>query len=203
MPLLWLSVLVKVLTLPLLAAYVLGEISARQWRRLVVGTAFVVAVTVVVYAPFTGGAGLLVEHLGLVERGGSSLPGVGGLVVAGGVAGLVAWVGFTSRGDPEKMLQGWALISLGVVLLTPIHWAWYVITLLAVVSLSGERWRTVGIVGMSAPTFMADLWTRSSGPLSGLPDPGISRSVAYLVALVGMAVLIVALLVYRRRRLGG
>ena len=137
LPVLWMSVLVKVLTLPLLAAYVLSEVLARHWRRLAVGTALVVAVTVVAYAPFGGNVGLLVEHLGLAERGGSSLPGAVGLVVPLVVVGLVAWVAYTSSGDTERLLQGWALISLGIVLLTPIGWSWYLLTPLAVVSLSG------------------------------------------------------------------
>ena len=45
LPVAWLSVLVKVLTLPLLAAYVLSEAFARQWRRLAVGSALVVVVS--------------------------------------------------------------------------------------------------------------------------------------------------------------
>lgn len=201
MPVLWMSVLVKVLTLPLLAAYALAELHARQWRRLAAGTALVGAVTLVAYAPFGGGVGLLVEHLGLAQRGGSSLPGVVGLLVPVAVAGLVVWVGFTSGGDTEKLLQGWALISLGIVLLTPIGWAWYLLTPLAVVSLSGERWRTVGIVALSALAFMTDLWTRSSGPLSDLPDPDVSRSTVYVSALVAMSVLGATVVVLRRRRL--
>ena len=203
LPVAWLSVLVKVLTLPLLAAYVLSEAFARQWRRLAVGSALVVVVTLLAYAPFTGGAGLLVSHLGLAERGGASLPGIGRLVVAAAVAGLVLWVGVTSRGDAEKLLQGWALISLGTVLLTPIGWAWYLITPLAVVSLSGERLRTAAVVALSALAFTADLWTRSSGPLSSLPDPSISRSVAYLGAVLAMALLGVVVVLYRRRRSAG
>ena len=188
LPVAWLSVLVKVLTLPLLAAYVLSEAFARQWRRLAVGSALVAVVTLLAYAPFTGGAGLLVSHLGLAERGGASLPGIGRLVVAAAVAGLVLWVGVTSRGDAEKLLQGWALISLGTVLLTPIGWAWYLITPLAVVSLSGERLRTAAVVAV-ALAFTADLWTRSSGRLFLPADPSISRSVAYLGAVLAMALL--------------
>jgi hypothetical protein len=197
MPALWLSVLVKLLTLPLLAAYALGEIFARRWRRLAVSTALVAAVTVAAYAPFDGGPFLLVEHLALADRGGSSLPGWAGSVVTVVVVALVAWVGRTSRGEPERMLQGWALIALGVILLGPIGWAWYLITPLAVVSLSGERGRTAAVVGLSALAYMANLWTRNS---DSLPDPAISRSAAYLLALLAMAVVVLA--VHGRRRSG-
>ena len=202
-PVLWMSVLVKVLTLPLLVAYVLSEVLTRHWRRLAVGTALVGAVTVVAYAPFGGSVGLLVEHLGLAERGGSSLPGVVGLVVPVVVVGLVTWVGVTSRGDTEKVVQGWALIALGIVLLTPIGWSWYLLTPLAVVSLSGERWRTAGIVALSAAAFVTDLWTRSSGPLNGLPDPDITRSALYVSVLAAMAALAAVVVALHRRSTGG
>lgn len=199
-PVLWMSVLVKVLTLPLLATYVLGEASARRWRRLLAGTAISGLVTVIAYLPFGGSPTMIVEHLGLAERGGSSLPGIGRPFVVVAVAALVARVGFTSRGDPERLLQGWALVSLGLIMLTPIGWAWYLISPLAIVSLSGERWRTVTVVVLSALAFVTDLWLRSSGPRSNLPDPGVSRSVAYSLALVAIGALAVVLvLAYRRR----
>lgn len=187
MPVLWLSVLVKVLTLPLLGAYVLAEASVRRWRRLAVGAAVVGVGTVVAYLPFGGSPGLLVEHLGLAERGGASLPGVVGLPVAAAVAALATWVGLTSRSDPERLLQGWALIALGVTLLTPIGWAWYLIAPLAVVSLSGERWRTAAAIGVSALAFLADLWVRSSGQGSTLPDLGVSRSAVFSIAVLALA----------------
>ena len=202
LPLLWASVLVKVLTLPLLGAYVLAGAAARRWRRLLVGGALVAVLTLLAYAPFGGRVALLVEHVGFVERGGSSLPGMAGLVVAGVVAGVVAWVGLRSGDDPERMLQGWALVALGVVLLTPIGWAWYLITPLAVVSLSGERWRTVAVIGLSGLAYATDLWTRSSGPLSTLPELSVSRAAAYSLALLAMGLVAVVLVGAHRHRVG-
>jgi hypothetical protein len=58
-------------------------------------------------------------------------------------------------------------------------------------------------VALSALAFMADLWTRSSGPLSSLPDPSISRSVAYLGAVLAMVLLGAVLVLHGRRHSRG
>lgn len=199
---LYLSVLVKLLTLPLLAAHVLGEIFCRRWRSLWVSTGLLVLVTVAAYAPFDGGASRFVEHLSLTEQGGSSLPDVVSLLVIAVTGVLVLWVGFTGRGDTERLLQGWALVALGVVLLSPIGSAWYLIMPIAMVSLCGERWKSLAVVLLSSLAFLFDNWMRSNSSAHPLPDPAfLSSSVIYsFVVSVSAVVLLVAVAVGRSRR---
>jgi hypothetical protein len=198
---LWASVLVKVLPLPLLAAYFLSEIRARQWRRVVISGLILSLMTGLAYAPFDGWITLLPEHLAPTGRIGSFLPGgLNGLVTAA-AAGLVLWVGLTARADPERLLQGWALLSLALILLSPISWSWYLITPLAIVSLSGSQWKSLAVFFLSGLAFLFDTWNRGSSEAFPLPEPeSVSRSAIYVVLVTVAALVVLAVIVASRRR---
>lgn len=190
---LWLSVLVKLLTLPLLAGYFAAELFAQRWRRLLVSAGLVGAITVAVYAPFDGGVTLLFDQLFRTERGGSLLPPVVRLVVTAAIALVVLSIGVKARDDPEQLLQGWALLSLAVVLLGPVGWSWYLITPIAIVSLSGERWRSLAVFGLSGLGFLFDTWIRSNSTAYPLGNPLLlSRTSIYLLLVVVAAAAVVA-----------
>ncbi|MGA8211053.1 MAG: hypothetical protein WB798_12970, partial [Nocardioidaceae bacterium] len=202
---LWCSVMVKLLTLPLLAVLVLGELRARRWRSVATSAVVVVGLTLLLYAPFDGGARHVVEHLLLTERGGQQLPAAVSLLFVATACVVVVWAGLSSRGDPERVLQGWALAALAVVLLIPPGWSWYLITPVAVVALSGERWRTLGLFGLSGLVFALDTWTRSKSDQFPLPEPAaVSRSVLYAAVVVAavLALAVGALLRSRGRARG-
>ena len=76
------------------------------------------------------------------------------------------------------------------------------ITPLAVVSLSGERRRTAAVIGLSGLAYATDLWTRSSGALSTLPEVSVSRVAAYSLALGAMGLVAVVLVGTHRHRVG-
>ncbi len=187
-PALWMSVMVKVLTLPLLVAFLLSEAIARRWRRLADGVAIIMALTVIGYIPFGGRPSMVVDHIGLVEQGGSSMPFGLGLVIAAAISVTVVWAGFTARESADRQIRGWALIAIGVMVLTPVSFSWYLIAPLAIVSVAGQRWPTVVAVIVSAAKFFVDVWVRSSKPLNGLPDAGLTRHVVFLTVL-GVAAL--------------
>ena len=197
------SILVKLLTLPLLAVSVLGDLIARRWRRLVATGAIVAGVTLFLYLPFEGGAFRVLEHLGLTERAGSSLPGAISMLLVAVAGVLVLWAGLRSRGEIEGTLQGWALASIAVIPLSPIGWAWYLVTPIAIVSLSGERWRTAILVGLSGVAFLADTWIRSTNQTYPLPVPfGLSRTEAILVGQ-GMLIIVAMIVVAAHARYRG
>lgn len=197
---LWLSALVKLLTLPLVAASLVAEVSARRWRRVLTSGALICLVTLVVYLPYARGPGLLLQHLGETQRGGSSLPDFVALPLTVLAAGLVVWVGVTSRDDAERLLQGWALLSLVFALFAPIAWSWYLIAPLALVSLSGEWRKSAAVVALTGLTFLFDLFDRSANARYPLPDlVPFSRAVVFS-AVVTCALLVAgALLVWHRR----
>ena len=199
---LWTSVMVKLLTLPLLAVLILGEIRAAHWRRVAVSAALVAGLTIVFYAPFSGGPLLVVDHLLLAEAGGSKLPAAVSSLFALAACAVVLWAGISSRGDTERLLQGWALASLAVLLLVPPGWSWYLITPIAMVSLSGERWKTMGLIGVSGLDFALDTWDRSTSDAFPLPvQEALSRGVLYatVVGTVALAALLLVVLTTLRR----
>lgn len=196
-----LSVMVKLLTLPLLAVQGLGQLGARRPREFVETVAIVIGVVVLVYAPFDGGPLLLIDHLGLGDRAGSSLPTAVGIPLLALAVGAVLWVGLRSgSGDAERTLQAWAIAALAIIAVTPVGWAWYLISPIAIISLSGERWRTFALVGVSGVAFLADTWVRSGNSRHPLPTPlGLSRSGATLLGCVVVLVVLVAVVRSRGR----
>jgi hypothetical protein len=184
---LWLSVMVKLLTLPLVAVTVLGEVAARRWRRFAASGAVVAAMTVALYVPFDDGTRHAVDHFGLAAGAGGSLPRAAGLAF-GTIAGvMVLWAGLRSRTGLDGTMQGWALASLAVILVTPVTWSWYFIMPTAVISLSGDRWKSAALVVGSALVFVIDTWGRSNTRAHPLPTPfDLSRSD---VALLGVALI--------------
>lgn len=197
---LWASVLVKLLTLPLVAVSGLGALVSRRWDRVVAYGLIAIVLTVVAYLPL-GGPLLFIEHLTQVSRGGESLPGPVTLMllVAAGVA--VLWAGIRSRGETEGTLQGWAVAALATVLLSPIGSAWYLLVPTAVVSLSGERARTFALIGLSGIALLTDTWMRTSNRDFPLPVPfDLTRTQAFALGMVAVAVVAVVLASLRVRR---
>jgi hypothetical protein len=200
---LWLSVMVKLLTLPLVAVSVLGDITARRWRRVVLSGAIILALTVLLYLPLGAGIPQVVGHLTDAADSGTSLPRPVSLAMMALAGVAVLWAGLRSRGEIEGTLQGWAVAALATVPLGLTGAAWYLLTPIAVVSLSGERWRTIALIGASGIAFLMDSWTRHSNADFPLPVPfGLSRTGALLVGLAILAIIAVgaAALAARRRR---
>jgi hypothetical protein len=158
------------------------------------------AMTMLLYLPFGGGIPEAISHLTAAAGSGSSLPGEVTLVVMVLAAALVLWAGVRSRGEVEGTLQGWAVAALTIVPLSLMSSAWYLITSTAIVSLSGERWRTGTLVALSAVAFLIDSWTRNSNLEHPLPVPfGLSRLEALLIG--GAATAVVGLVVLAGRRM--
>lgn len=187
---LWGSVMVKLLTGPMLVVSVVGDLVARRWRQVAASAAIVVAMTIVLHVPFDGGVLDAIRRLTDAADSGSSLPAVVTPVVALVGLGLLLWAGLSSHGEIEGTLQGWAVAALTIVPLSMTSSAWYLIMPIAVVSLCGELRRTALLVAFSALAYLLDAWGRHSNPDYPLPEPfGLSRAQAVVVALTLAAVL--------------
>lgn len=196
-----LSVLVKLLTLPMLAVSVLGDLVARRWRQVVVTGLIAVGITLLVYLPFDGGATRVMEHLGFGSSVGGTYPPSLRYLFLGLAVLAVLWGGFHARGEVEGTLQGWALVGLASIPLAPLGWAWYVLVPIAVVSLSGEGRKTALLVAMSSVAFVADTWVRTDSDRYPLPVPlGLSRTEAVILAVVAVAILATAVAIVQRVR---
>lgn len=153
-----LSVLVKLITLPLVAIYMLRNLKSGNWRQLIVGMLLLGGMVLLLYTSFWEGSSMLVELIGLLQLGGSSAPQLTSTLLKVSFLFLVVWLGLIQDGSTHKLLWGWALVLLYFsIFLTQLGFAWYLITLIAVVSLVPD-WRIVSItVVLSFSAFLFNL----------------------------------------------
>ena len=104
-----LSVLVKVITLPLVAIYWLGELKLRRWRSLIVTSLLLGLTAAIIYIPFSKDLTLIVKHLRHMEAGGSSSPNVMRFWLSLAFMAVIFWMGFIQNGDPRRLILGWAI----------------------------------------------------------------------------------------------
>ena len=202
-----LSVLVKLLTLPLIAVYGLREIRLGRWRELGSSVLVLGVTAVVTYSAFWDGPRMLFDHLNLLRAGGIPTPGALLLLVRVGFVLLVLGVGLTQDGSVEKLLRGWAVVMLYFALfLTKFGFTWYLLSLIALISLVLE-WRLMLItIVLSFTSFLFNSWYMVSTPAFPLPDllPW-PRFVVYLalpcLTAIGLAALGSGKTLLRRYRL--
>lgn len=207
---LMLSALVKLITLPFIAAYWISEVARRRWRRVLITTALMAATVVAVYLPFTRSVDLPLDHLGLIERRGSGDPvdgepsaeGPARLLLAVGYGFLVLWVGLTQGDTIRKLLRGWGLLAIYFALfLAPLGLSWYLLVPIAVASVAMD-WRLLLVTGLvSFSSFLVYAWDSMSTEAHPLPDVfAVSRGTVYLGAVVVGLLAVLALLVRRGNR---
>jgi hypothetical protein len=206
-----LSALVKLITLPFIAAYWLSEVARRRWRRVLVTTALMAATVVAVYLPFTRSFDLPLDHLGLIERrsgggdpvdGEPSAEGPARLLLAVGYGFLVLWVGLTQGDTIRKLLRGWGLLAIYFALfLAPLGLSWYLLVPIAIASVAMD-WRLLLVTGLvSFSSLLVYAWDSMSTEAYPLPDIfAISRGTVYLGAVVVGVLAVLALLVRRGNR---
>jgi hypothetical protein len=180
-----LSILVKLITLPLMAVYGLRELRLRRFRHAAAALAIGVATTLAAYAPFLRGPELLLEHLGFVSGPGASSHGGAGLpraLAAAGFALLVLAAGLLQDGSPRRLFRGWAVVLLYFsVLLSPLGLSWYGINLVAVASLAVEGRILILTATVCAASFAINLWDSTFTPEFPVPDLlSVPRHVLYL-----------------------
>ena len=191
-----LSVLVKLITLPLLVIQLGGGAWGRRWRELALDLWLVAAVSVAVYATFWAGPGELHSHLGLLTGGGSSTPSALRPLVLLGFVGVVLWSIHQSDGSPHGTIRGWTITMLyfGALLTTP-GLSWYLIALIALVAVAGDALLAVGGIAVSAVSFLFDRAQRFelSSPVR------VDGRILFIVAGIGVLAA-VAMAVWIRRR---
>jgi hypothetical protein len=202
-----LSAFVKLITLPFLATYWLGELARRRWRRLAAATALMGLTVLVLYLPYGTSPDLLLDHLGLIGRrdsenpvdgGGGSGPSPARTLLAAGFGFLVLWVGLTQSDTLRKLLRGWGLLAVYFALfLVPLGLSWYLMAPIAIAALALD-WRLLLLTGLlSFSSFLVNAWDSTSSSAFPLPDVAVSRGFVYL-APVGLGLLVVLALLVRR-----
>lgn len=198
-----LSVLVKLLTLPLGAIYALRVLRQGSWRDLAIQAALAAGVVALLYAPFIRGPELIAEHLELLDEGGSGLPRSLKPLAAAGALALVILLGWFWSDTVPRLLQSWMLILLYFALfLTRFAFAWYLLVLIALAAVM-FNWRLhVLVVALTCSAFLVTMWSSTSNRLFPLPDLISARVVAYYLLPLAALVVLALTLAWRRRLLG-
>jgi hypothetical protein len=198
-----LSVFVKLFTLPLLAVHLWRRVRVRGWRVLAADSSVVLAVALAIYAPFWRSADLVLRHAGSVDRAATATSNVLKPILMLGFAALTVWVGWTQVGSRARLLRGWAVLLLFFGLfLTQLGFAWYLMTLVAVLSLVPVWPLRVLAVALSFGSLLLNVWYSTFSGGFKVPELlSLPRLAVYLVlpALVAASTF-VALAMQRRRR---
>lgn len=154
-----LSALVKLITLPLAAVYLLRQIRLRQWRQLAVELVLLVATAVLLSLLFWQGPGLIANIVGLLRVAGSATADTGQWVLQLLFILVVLWTGITQDGRLPRLLWGWSVVLLYFSLfLIPLGNSWYLITLIALASLSLDWRLTFMTLSLSFSAFLFNIW---------------------------------------------
>lgn len=208
------SALVKLITLPVIALYLVRQARYRRWLRLLGACGLLVAATAAVYAPFARGPGLLLDHLellrsvesadGVNRAGGSTLEHATRLLLGGGLLVLTAWLGWVGRTGLPRLVRDWALVALYFALfLTTTALPWYQLVPIALASLTG-RAAILGVaIALAGSSFLLGTWQSASSSTFRFDDLlGAPPIVVYLAPAV-LAVAALGVAAHRRRAQAG
>lgn len=194
-----LSALVKLITLPLVLAFILWQVIHRDWWGTLTSTLIAGFTTLMLYAPFLQEPGLVLRHLEEVNRGASAFPsGIRLILIA---AFFMVLLYSTFKGNTiQNRLHGWTIIMLyfAIFFTTPAN-SWYLISLIALVSITPSLpmiWMAVPISGFS---FFLNSWEITSSDTFRLPALLPSRASIYVI-LTGIVAISIILVMARRLR---
>ena len=167
-----LSVLVKLVTLPLLAVYWLRDVKLRKWRELSFFLFLGFATILVTSVPFWQDASMIEHTLGVAlgELGAYSAHW-GKWISYLGFGFLCIGVGLTQDGTEQNLFVGWSWILLYVSLvLVPVSYARYMIVAIAIASIACD-WRVVALTtAVTFSSFLFKLWYSTSTRDFSLPE---------------------------------
>lgn len=200
-----LSVLIKLITLPLVAVYWLRELRLKRWRDLIVMTLLLALTVIIAYTPFWEDSSLIQSHMGVaLGESGAAVRSIPKSLLITVFMLLTFWVGFTQNGDNRKLIRGWALImlvfALGIARFTN---SWYLITLIAIVSLCADWSILLVAIVITFSAFLFNMWYSTSSSVFPLPNLfPYSRYLVFLapVSIAGLCIIAIGLWHRLRKR---
>jgi hypothetical protein len=197
------SVLIKLMTLPLMAFYFLRHLKLKMWRELSISFGIFALTVVVVNLPFWEGASLITSHLDVaIGESGTTLPSLVRYLAIAIFVFFFLWLARIQDGSQEKLLLAWTLVALFMsIFLVRAYNSWYHTMLIVIVSVFLE-WRvTLLTFALTFSAFIFNSWystfTKDFRPLelSALP-----KQVVYLAPAVGILAVIVLISLFKKRR---
>jgi hypothetical protein len=176
-----LSAFVKLLTLPLLILFWLRQFALGRWKELALGSMVIIAITVLIYAPFMRDLGLIATSLGAVGKGGAVHADALRYIFVAIFVGLVLWLGLTAKSEISDWLRRCAIVLIYLLLfLSPFAFSWYTITAVAVLSLVPD-WRIAASgLGLMAPSYLLNVWRSTFTPQFEPPVGDVPSFLLYL-----------------------
>lgn len=198
-----LSVLVKLITLPLIAVTMLRSVRLERWREVASGVlSAAVLLGLGALLLLFSEPGLLPKYLfWLQAMGPSGSSGLSRFLLFGFTLLLIA-VGLVQDGNERRLLMGWAVVLLYLVyLIADFTRAWYLITVVAIVAIAVNRHMIVLLWLTSLISFLFNFWNGTF--TSEFPSPDIvdiQRSLLLAVFAGALAAYLVAMVIWRRVR---
>jgi len=201
--LLVLSALIKLVTVPLLAVYLVRSLKLKRWSELagavLVGALLAGTAFLLLYLA-SGGGHVVQMYVGILQLGGSSTPDIMRNVVRLAFIAVAIAAGFLQDGSDRSLLRGWAVVMLFFALfITRFNLSWYLITPIAIVALAPD-WRMALVTfGLSFSSFLFNSWDTTF--TTDFPSPNVivlPRILIYLSLPALVAVYVVARMAWRR-----
>ena len=198
-----LSVLVKLITIPFVAVYLLSTLRLKQWRQFTVDTALLALTALILYLPFLEDPRLFLWLLKLLDEDGASATG---LVIVSTLFKAVfvlaiAYVGLKPHRDKRQLLwQGAVVMLLFSVFLTRVSLSWYLLTLIGLVSLVRDWRLALTTISLSFLSFLFNTWQSTFG--GGFDAPSMF-DVPRFVVYVGLAAVVAGAVWWRSIHLPG
>ncbi len=199
-----LSVLTKLVTGPLLAVYWIRNFVQKRWREGVVCSLVIGLTAVLLYGLFWDGPGILLGHASQLGAGGTydATSNLAQYLFRGVFILLILWIALTQGEDLQRLLRGWTLLMLYFCLfITKLGSADYLITLIALMSISVD-WRLALVtVGVSFSSLTFQIWYKLK-PTMQTPTEifEVPRMYVYLAVPGMIAVSVGAMYLWKRYR---
>jgi len=195
-----LSSAVKLITAPLAAVYILGDLRLKRWKAAGLELAIFVVSLLVIYLPFWQGPDIITQHFVAFGESGSSVPDVFRSACVVLFVLLTIIIGLKQDGSVAQLLRGWAFVLLFFSLfLTRLGFAWYLMTLIAVVSLTFNRRLTIVMVMLSFSSFLFNIWYSTFGSHFKVAELFALPKLIVYIALPGLTLISLAAVAGYRR----
>ncbi len=198
------SVLIKLITLPLVVIYWLRELRYKRWSPLARSVLLFSAVVLLTYWPLWEGPELITSHLGvgLGEAGASSSASLSKALLLSGFAIFMVLFSILQKDDDAVLIKRWAIIMLLFgVFLARISNSWYLMTPIAIISLCND-WRiTLAGIAVTFSAFLFNVWYSVSTSEFRLPEMfSNSRFMIFLIPVITIALIIIAHFFWKKLR---